>query len=69
MLTLTIAKISHFRNMSIPDDPTKTREIGIIHKNDSAVIAAPNQLTFFRFKVFFAKHAIRHIKNVNENGT
>jgi hypothetical protein len=55
--------------MPIPDHSTKTRKVGIVHKNDATVIAAPNQLPFFRLELVFTKCAISHGKNVYENGT
>jgi hypothetical protein len=54
--------------MTIPDHPTKTRQFGIVHKNDTTVITAPNQLPLFRFEFVFTKYAIGHGKNVYENG-
>jgi hypothetical protein len=54
--------------MSIPYHPTKTRQIRIIHENDSAVITAPNDLPLFGLEFVFTEYAISHGKNVNENG-
>jgi hypothetical protein len=54
--------------MVIPNYSAKTRKIGVIHENDSAVISTPNQLTLFRVELFFTKYTVSHWKNVNENG-
>jgi hypothetical protein len=55
--------------MAIPDNAAKAREVRIIYEDDAAVISAPNQLAFFRLEFVFTKYTIRHVKNVNENGT
>jgi hypothetical protein len=41
--------------MTIPDHPTKTRQIVIVHKNDTTVITAPDQLPLFRLELVFTK--------------
>jgi hypothetical protein len=69
MFALTIGQISHLCYVTIPDHPTKTRQIGIVHKNDTTIIPAPNQLPLFRLELVFTKYAISHGKNVYENGT
>ena len=69
MIPLTMGKVRHLSHMAIPDHPTKSRQIGIIHKNDSTVISAPNELPLFGLEFVFTKYAISHLKNVNENGT
>ncbi|BDT78568.1 hypothetical protein PKF032_04560 [Polynucleobacter yangtzensis] len=68
MIALSITEISHLCYMSIPYHPTKTRQIRIIHENDSTVITAPNKLPLFGLEFVFTEYAISHGKNVNENG-
>jgi hypothetical protein len=69
MLALTIGKVRHLSYVTIPYHPTKSRQIGIIHQNDSTVISAPNELPLFGLEFVFTEYAISHLKNVNENGT
>jgi hypothetical protein len=54
--------------MVIPNDPTKTRQLRIIHEDDTTVISAPNKLPLFGLKFVFTEYAISHGKNVNDNG-
>jgi hypothetical protein len=69
MFALAIAQISHFCDMAIPYNTTKARKIGIIHQDDTAVIATPNKLPLFGLEMVFTKYTVSHVKNVNENGT
>jgi hypothetical protein len=68
VLTLSISEIRHLNNMPIPNHPTKTWQIWVIHQDDATVIPAPNQLTLFGCEVCFTEYAICHGKNVYENG-
>jgi len=61
-------EIGHLSYMTIPNDSTETRQIGIIYQNDSTVISAPNDLPLFGLEFVFTEYAISHGKNVNENG-
>jgi hypothetical protein len=68
VIALSITEISHLGHMAIPDYSTETRQIGIIHHDDSTVITAPNKLPLFGLEFVFTEYAISHEKNVNENG-
>jgi hypothetical protein len=63
-----MAKIGHLGYMTIPDHPTETRQLRIVHEDDTTVITAPNQLPLFGLEFVFTEYAISHGKNVNENG-
>jgi hypothetical protein len=54
--------------MSIPNHPTKTRQIGVVYQNDATVITTPYELALFGLKNVVTKYAICHGENVNENG-
>jgi hypothetical protein len=68
VIALTIGEIRHLGNMMIPDDSAKSRQIGVIDQQDATVIPTPNELSLFGLEIILTKYAIRHTKNVNENG-
>jgi hypothetical protein len=55
--------------MAIPDHPTESRQVRIVHKDDSTVIPTPYELALFRLEIVITECAISHEENVNENGT
>jgi hypothetical protein len=54
--------------MIIPDHSTKTRQVRIIHEDNATVISAPNEFALFWLECVCTQYAIRHGKNVYENG-
>src|SRR5690606_17324778 len=37
-------EVGHFRDMMIPDHPGEARQVGVVHRNDTQVGLAPDEL-------------------------